>query len=100
MILAANQKNPEFAFEVAKKLVTNYRGWNFLFVGFKGNTGEMMENELQASQLKTKIAFLGIRHDIPRIMSASDVFVFPSLWEGLGMVAIEAQCTGLVRTNV
>jgi glycosyltransferase involved in cell wall biosynthesis len=28
-------------------------------------------------------------------MSASDVFVFPSFWEGLGMVAVEAQCSGI-----
>ncbi len=92
---AANQKNPQFAFEVAMKLVTNYPGWNFLFVGFKGHTGERMEKELQDAQLNNRIKFLGVRHDIPRIMSAADVFVFPSLWEGLGMVAVEAQCTGL-----
>lgn len=92
---AANQKNPQFAFEVAQKLVTNYPEWNFLFVGFKGDTGEKMEKELLDAQLSSRIKFLGIRHDIPAIMCAAEVFVFPSLWEGLGMVAVEAQCTGL-----
>lgn len=92
---AANQKNPRFAFDVAKALVTRHPEWRFLFVGFKGDTGEHMENELAAKNLDTMIRFTGIRHDISTIMSACDVFVFPSLWEGLGMVAVEAQCAGL-----
>lgn len=92
---AANQKNPEFAFEVAKRLVHTHPEWKFLFVGFKGETGERMEKEVTELKLNEKIKFTGIRHDIPQIMSASDVFLFPSLWEGLGMVAVEAQCAGL-----
>ncbi|MBL7698727.1 MAG: glycosyltransferase [Chitinophagaceae bacterium] len=92
---AANQKNPEFAFEIAKKLVVNNPGWKFLFVGFKGETGERMEREVIGLNQQERIKFLGIRQDIPKIMSAADVFVFPSLWEGLGMVAVEAQCAGL-----
>ncbi|MBK6388957.1 MAG: glycosyltransferase [Saprospiraceae bacterium] len=38
---------------------------------------------------------LGLRKDIPLLMSAADVLLFPSLWEGLGMVAVEAQAAGL-----
>ena len=92
---AANQKNPAFAFEVAKKLVGENPEWRFLFVGFKGQEGDSMEKDLHRSGLNEMIKFLGIRHDIPQIMSASDIFIFPSLWEGLGMVAVEAQCSGL-----
>ena len=92
---AANQKNPQFAFELAKELVTKYPGWRFLFVGYKGHTGEEMENELIGKSMENLIRFTGIRRDIAAIMSACDVFVFPSLWEGLGMVAVEAQCSGL-----
>jgi glycosyltransferase EpsF len=92
---AANQKNPAFAFEVAKQLVTKHPEWRFLFVGFKGDTGNQMEKEISESTLSEKIKFIDIRHDVPKIMSAADVLVFPSLWEGLGMVCVEAQCTGL-----
>lgn len=92
---AANQKNPEFAFSVAKALVTTHPEWKFVFVGYKGETGERMEREVLEDGLSDVIKFLGVRRDIPGIMSASDVFVFPSLWEGLGMVAVEAQCSGL-----
>jgi glycosyltransferase involved in cell wall biosynthesis len=91
---AANQKNPQFAFEIAKELVTKHPEWRFLFVGYKGDTGEQMENSL-GKNMESLIRFTGIRRDIATIMSACDVFVFPSLWEGLGMVAVEAQCSGL-----
>ena len=39
--------------------------------------------------------FLGNRKDMNRIYQAMDVFVFPSLFEGLGIVAIEAQAAGV-----
>jgi glycosyltransferase involved in cell wall biosynthesis len=39
--------------------------------------------------------FVGIRRDIERLMLASDVLLFPSRGEGLGMVAVEAQAAGL-----
>lgn len=92
---AANQKNPEFAFAVATRLVTQHPEWRFVFVGFKGTTGSRMEQDVLNLELPDKIKFLDIRHDVPKIMSAADVLVFPSLWEGLGMVCVEAQCCGL-----
>lgn len=92
---AANQKNPAFAFEVAKRLVANRNDWCFVFVGFKGESGSQMEEEAIETGFGDRIKFLDVRRDVPKIMSASDVFVFPSLWEGLGMVAVEAQCSGL-----
>ena len=39
--------------------------------------------------------FTGVRSDIPEIMQAIDVFVFPSLYEGLPVTLIEAQAAGL-----
>jgi glycosyltransferase involved in cell wall biosynthesis len=54
-----------------------------------------METEVRNAGLADKIKFLGLRNDVPDIMSAADVLIFPSLWEGLGMVAVEAQCCGL-----
>ncbi len=51
----------------------------------------------QASQLGIldSILFLGIRSDIPALLSAMDVFIFPSLFEGMPNAVIEAQTTGL-----
>jgi glycosyltransferase involved in cell wall biosynthesis len=92
---AKNQKNPSFAFEVAKTLVATHSNWRFLFVGYKGPLGLKMERELHESNLTDKIKFLGLRQDVSEIMSMCDVLLFPSHWEGLGMVAVEAQASGL-----
>ena len=52
--------------------------------------------ELSASyHLEDKIHFLGFRKDIPQILSAADIFVYSSLWEGLGIAGIEAMYSGL-----
>lgn len=90
-----NQKNPEFAFKIAKELVLQTNNWKFLFVGYKGKLGTTMEMEVEKLGLQEKIQFLDFRRDIPDLMSASDILVFPSFWEGLGMVAVEAQANGL-----
>lgn len=92
---AINQKNPSFALSVARELVKNSKEWNFIFAGYKGIQGWQMENELKAEGLSNRIKFMGLRNDLPSIMSASEIIIFPSLWEGLGMVAVEAQAAGL-----
>ncbi|UOO37045.1 glycosyltransferase family 1 protein [Oscillospiraceae bacterium CM] len=45
--------------------------------------------------LSGHIIFTGVRHDLPALYMAMDVFVLPSLWEGVPLTAIEAQCAGL-----
>jgi len=92
---ALNQKNPEFALNIARALVESDQKWVFIFAGFKGNEGLRMEAEMTSAGLGDRIKFPGIRKDMPELMSASDVLLFPSLWEGLGMVAVEAQASGL-----
>ena len=42
-----------------------------------------------------RVIFAGVRSDIPNLLSAMDVFVFPSLYEGMPNTVIEAQATGL-----
>jgi glycosyltransferase involved in cell wall biosynthesis len=90
-----NQKNPEFAFQVAKELILSDKNWKFLFVGYKGKKADEFEQELRALGIDPDIKFLGLRKDIPGLLSSSDVLVFPSFWEGLGMVAVEAQANGM-----
>lgn len=46
-------------------------------------------------KLVDKVHFLGVREDIPELMIMMDGFVFPSIHEGLGIVAVEAQAAGL-----
>lgn len=45
--------------------------------------------------LARSVRFLGVQEDMPAFLRAIDVFLFPSLWEGLGIALIEAQTAGL-----
>lgn len=46
-------------------------------------------------KLDDKVIFTGIRNDVPDLLQAMDVFVFPSMYEGLPLTIIEAQAAGL-----
>ncbi|HET8885516.1 MAG TPA: glycosyltransferase family 4 protein [Salinimicrobium sp.] len=67
----------------------------FIFCGRKGNATKEIEDFLENKKIQTELKFLGHRNDIYEILVASDVFVFPSLYEGLGGALIEAQAAGL-----
>ncbi len=56
----------------------------------------------QALGVADRARFLGIRHDVPDLLGASDLFVMPSLWEGLGLVFLEAMAVSLpvVASNI
>ena len=45
--------------------------------------------------IKNKVIFTGVRKDVNEILSAMDCFIFPSKFEGLGIVVVEAQSAGL-----
>ena len=68
---------------------------NFIFCGREGNATPDIENFRRENSIKTNIKFVGNRSDIYEILASSNVFVFPSLYEGLGGSLIEAQAAGL-----
>ena len=55
----------------------------------------ILEGRIANAGFADRIQFIGIRYDIPRLMLGSDVLLFPSRGEGLGMVTVEAQAAGL-----
>ena len=66
--------------------------------------GDAVEDELYLNKAKQKVKelnlvenvrFLGIRNDVPDLMQAMDCFILPSRFEGLPLVGIEAQTSGL-----
>lgn len=89
-------KNQIFLIEVAKQLQKQKVKFKLILVG----TGQVeykcqVEKKIKAYGLQEQIELLGLREDIPSIMTALDIFVLPSLFEGLGIVAIEAQAAGV-----
>jgi len=65
-----------------------------LLIGEGPSRGEL-ESQAAALGIREYVQFLGARPDVPRLLAAMDVFVFPSLWEGLGLAVVEAQAAGL-----
>jgi glycosyltransferase involved in cell wall biosynthesis len=66
-----------------------------LFAGERSAAVPELERRVAAAGLAPRVAFAGVRHDVPALMRASDVLLFPSRGEGLGLVAVEAQAAGL-----
>ncbi|MCH4823804.1 glycosyltransferase family 4 protein [Gramella lutea] len=75
---------------------------HFIFCGRKGNLTSEIKEYLNNNDIQTPIDWLGHRNDIQEILLAADVFVFPSLYEGLGGSLIEAQAAGLpiIASNI
>lgn len=66
-----------------------------LILAGKGPLENALKKQVEQRGLAQSIQFLGIREDIPEVLKAMDVFLFPSLYEGMPMAFIEAQATGL-----
>lgn len=68
---------------------------HLLIVGREGKSTPMLLEKIKEKNLNSNITFLGHRDDIPSLLQMSDVFVFPSRFEGLPGVLIEAESFGL-----
>ena len=65
-----------------------------LFVG-DGELREELEQQVRASGLAEHIHFLGSRRDVLELLLASDIFILPSLFEGLSVALLEAMASGI-----
>lgn len=61
----------------------------------EGELRGVLEERVEAAGLTGSVTLAGNRGDIPQLLAASDLFVLPSLWEGLPMALLEAMATGL-----
>ncbi|MCA1669356.1 MAG: glycosyltransferase [Thermomicrobia bacterium] len=90
-----DQKNHALLLEIAAEVVRCDPQVRFLLVGEGELRARIMERAAWMG-LGEQIIFAGSRADVPRLMrGAMDVFVFPSRYEGLGLVLVEAQAAGL-----
>lgn len=91
----AKQKNHEYLIEILENYnKTNTQPWKMILVG-EGPLEEKIKKQVECAGLAKNVIFLGARQDVNLLYSAADMFVFPSLHEGLGIVVIEAQASGL-----
>lgn len=88
------QKNPLFMAEVINAYAKLDQNFHFHWVS-DGSLKKEVEAILEKENNLDKVTFWGVRKDVPEILSAMDYFIFPSLWEGLGIVLVEAQAMGL-----
>jgi glycosyltransferase involved in cell wall biosynthesis len=90
----ATQKNHEFLIDIFSEIKKVYSASVLLLVG-DGGLRNVIEKKVADLGLNDDVIFTGVREDIPDLLQAMDVFLFPSLFEGLGIVAVEAQAAGL-----
>lgn len=88
------EKNHTFLIDVFEKFHRENDDSVLLLVGIGPLFDEVREN-VKNKNLQNSVLFLGERADIDRIMQGIDLFLFPSLYEGLGIVALEAQAADL-----
>lgn len=88
------QKNHGFLIDVFREACRKNPDACLLLVG-SGDLQGQIEAQLRDYGLRERVKILSHRSDVPRILRAMDVFVFPSVIEGFGIVLVEAQISGL-----
>lgn len=88
------QKNHKFMVDIFSELVKIHPESVMIFLGRGDSMGEIRNYAMQAG-VSDKILFPGSRSDVHRFYQAMDVFLFPSLHEGLPIAGVEAQAAGL-----
>ena len=88
------QKNQENLLEVFAKLQSERPESVLLLVG-EGEMKEELQQQVEKLGIADKVIFYGVTDKVEQLLWAMDIFVFPSRFEGLGIVAVEAQAAGL-----
>lgn len=88
------QKNQAFALDVFRKYLEKDPASKLVFVG-QGEDEQMLKEKCGALGITDRVIFSGVQSDIQAFLSAFDLFFFPSVFEGLGIAALEAEANGL-----
>lgn len=87
-------KNHNFLIDIFRDIYDKNKEAVLLLIG-DGILRQQIEEKVNLLGLKDNVIFTGVRSDIPELLQAMDVFLFPSLFEGLPVTVIEAQAAGL-----
>lgn len=89
------QKNHRFLIKIFEKICQRDKNARLVLVG-EGELLPVVKEMVEKSAiLKNKVLFYGVTKETADIIQSFDVFAFPSLYEGLGIVAVEAQAAGV-----
>lgn len=88
------QKNQSFVVEVFKKFHEKEKNSCLLLLG-TGDLVEKVKQKVKDYGLSKNVIFLGVKQNVSDYLSAADCYIMPSLYEGLPVAAVEAQCEGL-----
>lgn len=89
-----NPKNHKFLIDMFVKLCEKSDKYELILCG-EGSLREKTQIACKEKGIEEKVKFLGARQDVNCILQAMDIFVFPSLYEGLPITLIEAQMSGI-----
>lgn len=88
------QKNHEFLIDVFSEVFKENKESVLLLIG-DGPLEDKIRKKVNELGIEKNVLFLGVKENVNEFMQAMDCFVFPSLYEGLGIVLIEAQAASL-----
>lgn len=89
-----NQKNHDFLIDVFNECYKKNNNYKLLLIG-EGVLEDKIKEKVKILNLENNVIFAGFREDVNECIQAMDIFAFPSLFEGLGIVLVEAQASGL-----
>ena len=97
----AEQKGLTYLLRATKDILDRYPDLSLVIAG-EGPLEYALQDEAKKYGIDRQVFFLGPRLDIPEILNVLDLYVLPSLWEGLPMVILEAMAAGcpIVASNV
>ena len=90
----SNMKNHNFIIDVFFEFLKINSNSKLILVGI-GEEMDRIRNKVKELGISNSVIFLGVRKDICFILRNSNIFIFPSFFEGLGGAIIEAQACGI-----
>lgn len=95
------QKGHTYYLQAIKKVVKKYPNTKYYLVGH-GELQPAIEKYINDNNLANNVVLLGARNDVPALLATCDIFVLPSLWEGMPNTVLEAMGVGMpvIATSV
>lgn len=90
----SKQKNHDFLIDIFAQVRKKNPSTVLILIG-EGELCKQVQEKVNRLNLQNSVLFMGVQENVSPYYQAMDIFLLPSLYEGLGIVAVEAQTTGL-----